>query len=248
MWPTAEAIEHAVAAAGAVRVDNRVVRKASSASRVVGREAGRYRRDASGCERSRSVCRACDKARRSPNHRAEQGSNPTGNARMVRTTTSTSDDTFAERIAANRGIVVKVAGTYARHPDERDDLAQDIVAQLWRAWPRYDASRPFATWMYRIALNVAIGHSRTEARRRSHAATVDTEADDVVDEGADPEHARRVRELRKFIDRQSPLDRALLLLYIDGCLQRDIAEILGLSETNVATKIGRLKLRIRSEI
>jgi RNA polymerase sigma-70 factor, ECF subfamily len=166
---------------------------------------------------------------------------------MGRTTTSTSDD-FAERIAANRGIVVKVAASYARHADERDDLAQEIVTQLWRAWPHYDASRPFATWTYRIALNVAIGHARSEARRRLHAAPADATPDDVADDDADPEHARRVRQLRAFIERQPPLDRALLLLYIDGCLQRDIAEILGLSETNVATKIGRLKRRIRDEI
>jgi RNA polymerase sigma-70 factor (ECF subfamily) len=167
---------------------------------------------------------------------------------MERTTTASTSDAFAERIAANRGIVVKVAGTYARHPDERDDLAQDIVAQLWRAWPRYDASRPFATWMYRIALNVAIGHARSEARRQTHAAPLDATPDEVADDDADPEAARRVRQLRGFIERQPPLDRALLLLYIDGRPQREIAEILGLSETNVATKIGRLKLRIRDEI
>lgn len=167
---------------------------------------------------------------------------------MEQTTTRTADDGFAARIAANRGIVFKVAATYARDPDERDDLAQEIVAQLWRAWPKYDADRPFATWMYRIALNVAIGHARVEARRRSHAAPTDATCDDIADEGADPEAARRVRELRAFIARQAPLDRALLVLYIDGCRQRDIAEIIGLSETNVATKIGRLKLRIRDEI
>jgi RNA polymerase sigma factor (sigma-70 family) len=63
---------------------------------------------------------------------------------------------FAELFEEHRGIVLKVAGTYCRNPADRDDLAQEIAAQLWRALPRYDAERTFSTWMYPIALNVAI--------------------------------------------------------------------------------------------
>ena len=67
---------------------------------------------------------------------------------------------FTELLDRHRGILIKVAAGYAGSPDERADLMQDIVAQLWRAWPACDPARPFSTWMYRIALNVAIGDLR----------------------------------------------------------------------------------------
>ena len=157
-------------------------------------------------------------------------------------------DEFDTLLESHRAIVFKVAGTYCRHPDDRDDLEQEIAAQLWRAWPGYDNSRPFATWMYRIALNIAIGYVRNETLRRQHAVTLDEEVHDVADEsGVDHEVEQRLRLLQDFISRQAPLERALLLLYLDERSQREIAEILGLSETNVSTKIGRLKQRIRQE-
>src|SRR5688572_3697352 len=75
---------------------------------------------------------------------------------MPRTRADAAD--FEARIAAHRGILLKVAASFARDADERADLVQDIALQLWRAWPDYEPGRPFSTWMYRIALNVAIGH------------------------------------------------------------------------------------------
>jgi RNA polymerase sigma factor (sigma-70 family) len=163
--------------------------------------------------------------------------------------TDTMRDEFDGLLESHRAIVFKVAGTYCRHPDDRDDLVQEIAAQLWRAWPGYDSTRPFATWMYRIALNVAIGYVRNESRRRQHAAPLDDELHEIADDsGVDYETEQHLRLLQGFIERQASLDRALLLLYLDERSQREIAEILGLSETNVSTKIGRLKQRIREEL
>ncbi|MCL7714328.1 sigma-70 family RNA polymerase sigma factor [Stenotrophomonas sp. CPCC 101365] len=70
---------------------------------------------------------------------------------------------FTELLQRHRGILLKVAGSYARQREDREDLAQEIAAQLWRAWPGYDPARPFSTWMYRIALNVAISQLRGRA-------------------------------------------------------------------------------------
>lgn len=63
---------------------------------------------------------------------------------------------FARLLQAHHGIVATVAASYCRDPHDRADLAQEIAVQLWRAWPSYDRARTFSTWMYRIALNVAI--------------------------------------------------------------------------------------------
>lgn len=155
---------------------------------------------------------------------------------------------FGERLEAHRGIVFKVANTYCRHRDDRDELAQEIAIQLWRAWPGYDPARRFTTWMYRIALNVAISFVRSDSQRRRHAVPLDEAVHDIADDHAtDHEAEQHLRLLQAFIERQAPMERALLLLYLEDRGQREIGEILGISETNVSTRIGRLKQRIRNE-
>lgn len=159
---------------------------------------------------------------------------------------------FADLLDAHRGIVFKVAHTYCRHPDDRQDLAQEIAAQLWRAWPGYDASRPFTTWMYRIALNVAISQVREVGQRAPHLpidAPLEAHPALAVDDGtAAHEQDARIAALYAVIDRQAPLDRALLLLWLDERSQREIADVLGISESNVSTKLNRLKQRIREQL
>lgn len=154
---------------------------------------------------------------------------------------------FADLLDAHRGILFKVAHGYARTPHEREDLVQDIAVQAWRAFPGYDAERPFSTWLYRVALNVAISQLRSRGHRERHLVSFDEQAHDLADERAgDAAGDPRLATLERFLAACAPLDRALLLLYLDGHGHRDIAEVLGLSETNVATRIGRLKQRIRA--
>jgi RNA polymerase sigma-70 factor (ECF subfamily) len=141
-----------------------------------------------------------------------------------------------------------VAAAYCRNPADREDVAQEIVTQLWRAFPKFDATRTFSTWMYRIALNVAISFVRSNSLRERHTIALD-DTHDVEDSSTAPvEEDERARLLYAFIDRLDSLDRALLLLYLDDHSHRDIAAILGITETNVATKIGRLKQRFAREI
>ena len=172
---------------------------------------------------------------------------------MQTTATMTGDDrqqAFGTLLQRHAGIVFKVANTYARLPEDRADLAQEIAAQLWRAWPKYDPTRSASTWMYRVALNVAISHVREQSVRQRHdAVPLDDDLHDMADSSAtDHENENHLRLLQAFIARQPPLDRALLLLYLDERPQREIAEILGISEANVSTKIGRLKQCLRDDL
>ncbi|MEO5595675.1 MAG: sigma-70 family RNA polymerase sigma factor [Lysobacteraceae bacterium] len=168
---------------------------------------------------------------------------------QVSTMSNIEQHAFGELLQSHRAIVFKVANTYCRHPEDRADLAQEIAAQLWSAWPGYDSTRRFSTWMYRIALNVAISFVRSDSRRQQRMQALDDTLHDVADENAfDHETDQNLRLLQAFIDRQSPIDRALLLLYMEEKSGRQIADILGISESNVSTKIGRLKQRIRDEI
>ena len=166
--------------------------------------------------------------------------------------TNASDDAartrFQTLLAQHRGIVLKVAFSYCRNDADRDDLAQEICTQLWRSFASYDESRTFSTWMYRVALNVAISQVR-----RAHSgkvATMAIDGDEVIQIAAPTtsEPDERIAELSRFIEQLDPLNRALLLLYLEERSYREIAEVLGITETNVATKISRLKQRIREEM
>jgi RNA polymerase sigma-70 factor (ECF subfamily) len=155
---------------------------------------------------------------------------------------------FSELLERHRGIVLKVANTYCRAPWDRDDLAQEIAAQLWRAFPSFDAKRKFSTWMYRIALNVAISFVRSSGIRARHTVQFDESRHDIESpETDDNEDQARIELLHAFLEELDELNRALLLLYLDELSYRDIADVLGITETNVATKISRLKQRFRSK-
>jgi RNA polymerase sigma-70 factor, ECF subfamily len=152
---------------------------------------------------------------------------------------------FSALLEGNRCVIFKVANTYGRGRADVEDLAQEIAAQSWRAFPSYDPARSFSTWLYRIALNVAISWLRAEAPRRQRSVPFEADLhDSTVSDAFDADDGSRI--LRGFIDSQGPLDRALLLLYLEERPNNEIAEILGITATNVTTKINRLKERLRA--
>jgi RNA polymerase sigma factor (sigma-70 family) len=156
---------------------------------------------------------------------------------------------FVARIEQHAGIVRKVAMSYSRTPADRRDLEQEIVAQLWKAWPDYDGSRPYATWMYRVALNVAISIARSQRWQAPEPASLDDDEVALLGDGTDSaEREHGVRELMAFIGALDELNRALILLYLEGQSYVEIADVLGISETNVATKINRAKQTLRARM
>ncbi|HEY9131794.1 MAG TPA: RNA polymerase sigma factor [Dyella sp.] len=155
---------------------------------------------------------------------------------------------FATRLREHRGLIVKVAGIYASTLEDRLDLEQEISVQMWRAFGSYDESKAkFSTWLYRIALNVAISQRR---RRRDDARVEPLEAHHLADlaQDADGEPDERLTALYRFIAALDALNRALILLYLEDRSYAEIAEILGISETNVATKINRIKQKLRGQM
>jgi RNA polymerase sigma-70 factor, ECF subfamily len=154
---------------------------------------------------------------------------------------------FLTLLDEHKKILYKVAASYCRNPEDRRDLEQEIVAQLWRSFDRYDESYKFSTWMYRIALNVAISFYRSESRRSRHTVPAGEAILEIADTREGAETDADLQILRQLIAQLDELDRALILLYLDGNRYDTIAEILGISETNVGTKIGRIKQRLRRD-
>lgn len=154
---------------------------------------------------------------------------------------------FSELLEQHRRILFKVADTYCWHADDRADLIQEMVAQLWRAFGKYDPQRSFTTWMYRVALNVAISFVRSNAKRQRHFVAMDENVRELAEHRGDLRRNDRIDFLCRFVERLDALNRALLLLYLEEHSYREIAAILGISETNVASKINRLKKRVRRD-
>jgi RNA polymerase sigma factor (sigma-70 family) len=158
---------------------------------------------------------------------------------------------FEVLLHEHKRVVFKVAGLYSRTTADRDDLVQEISAQLWRSFGSYDEARAkFSTWLYRIALNVAISQARREYWSESDRfEPLETHHLETVG-GGEPiaEQDERLQALYAFIARLDPLNRALILLYLEDRNYGEMAEILGISETNVATKISRIKQKLRSQM
>jgi RNA polymerase sigma-70 factor (ECF subfamily) len=156
------------------------------------------------------------------------------------------EEIFLRLVDQHRGIIRKVAAGYASSVADQHDLSQEIMLQLWKAYPRYSPERPFSTWMYRIALNVGISFLRRNTRPVRQTVTLDEIDHELPHESTgSPELDERVALLQGVMATLDPLHRALLLLYLDDHSYRDIAAILGITETNVATKLSRLKERLR---
>lgn len=154
-------------------------------------------------------------------------------------------ETFQDRVDEHKRILYKVCNVYCRDRDSREDLAQEIVLQLWRSFGKFDGRCRFSTWMYRIALNVAISFHRSETVRTRH---VFSDEQRLLEAAGEPERqTEEVQLLYEFIAELDPLDRALILLYLDGNNYLEIAQITGISETSVATRISRLKNKMRQE-
>lgn len=143
----------------------------------------------------------------------------------------------------HRAILFKVAAVYAHDAEDRRDLAQDIALQVWRSFASYDASRPFSTWMYRVALNVGLSHAR---RRGERTQPLDEALVDTLGGGTPiDEPDERVAWLMRAIGALPPLDRALVMLHLDELSYAEIASVLGIAESNVGTRLNRIRQRWR---
>ena len=151
-------------------------------------------------------------------------------------------DAFLEMADTHKGILYKIARLYEKDEDDRKDLLQEMLLQLWLSFDKYDGSTRLSTWIYRIALNVAISAYRKQARRR--------EVREPVPEttiGADPETDELLDRLKAYIQELRELDRALLILSLDGNSHIEIADILGITPTNVSTRLSRVRQQLRQK-
>jgi RNA polymerase sigma factor (sigma-70 family) len=153
---------------------------------------------------------------------------------------------FLTLIQNNRAVIHKICQSYCHSPNERDDLAQDIIYHLWKSASSYSPDYKFSTWMYRVALNVAISFYRKNRKTDVTVSLTENPQDmeDHTDETINEVEANRLL-LQQFVEELKELDRALMILYLEDKSYAEIAEIMGITETNVATKISRIKDKLK---
>jgi RNA polymerase sigma-70 factor (ECF subfamily) len=153
------------------------------------------------------------------------------------------DALYAEASAANAAALRRLARGYEADPDRQRDLLQEIYLELWVSLGSFDGRCSLRTWVYRIAHNV--GASHVVRGRRSSSRLVDLESLEArippVDGEAELERRFSAAILLDLIHRLKPLDRQVILLYLEGEAAASIAEVTGITAANVATKIHRIK-------
>lgn len=154
---------------------------------------------------------------------------------------------FISVIQTHKGIIYKIANSYCKDSEDRKDLVQEIIIQLWQSFEKYNNSYKYSTWIYRIALNTAISFYRKESRRIGKSDPISDAILIIANPLTEVESEEKLSLLQKFISELRELDKALMLLYLEAKSYREIAEIIGISETNVATKISRIKTLLKEK-
>ena len=154
---------------------------------------------------------------------------------------------FTNIISTHQGIIFKVCRMYCNDREDSEDLFQEIVLQLWRSYPAFNAQAKVSTWMYRIGLNTAITRLRKNNRKPlTQPLSIEHQnLKDPVPQRMDIEYGE---ELQTAINMLNKLDKALVMLYLDEKSYKEIAEIMGISESNVGVKINRIKKKLQEII
>lgn len=157
-----------------------------------------------------------------------------------------SEQEFIAKIQANQGIIHKVTRMYFSGKADQEDLFQEIVLQLWRAYPRFQGRSKFSTWMYRVALNTAITHFRKDKKTKDNSSL---DENHIQIEGPEHENMNRKEEINQLyaaINHLSATDKAIVLLHLEGYAYKEISEIVGISEVNVRVKMTRIRKKIKN--
>lgn len=158
----------------------------------------------------------------------------------------TNKETFLRLLEEHKGIIIKICNGYCQARDDKEDLSQEIVYNLWKAFASYTPDYKFSTWLYRVALNVAISYYRKEKRSLQYTP-YDENLIVFSEEGNNKELDGNLLLLQQFILELKEIDKSIMLLYLDDKSYHEIAEITGISETNVATRINRIKTNLKSK-
>ena len=152
---------------------------------------------------------------------------------------------FLQNITQNQGIIHKVTRIYCDNEDDRKDLFQEILIQLWKSYDKFREQSKFSTWMYRVAINTAITNFKKEAKSRKKS-DLGKDLYLLADEPYDEEKEEHLKLLYEAINQLTGIEKSITLLYLEDKQYEEISEITGISQNYVRVKMNRIKKKLES--
>lgn len=156
------------------------------------------------------------------------------------------EEKFIQIIQAQQGVLYKVASLYAPTREDREDLVQEMVYQLWKSFDSFEGRSQVSTWIYRVALNVAI-HALRQRQRTIRAIPL-LEKIELVDTSTASPDEERWQKLQAAMEQLSLLERGILMLHLERKSYQEIAEVVGLSVSNIGTRLNRIRAKLKKNV
>jgi RNA polymerase sigma-70 factor (ECF subfamily) len=151
---------------------------------------------------------------------------------------------FIQTVNDHAGIIQNVCRLYGKDEEDRKDLYQEIVLQLWRAFPSFRGESKASTWMYRVALNTAISLFRRQSRQIA-PVPIDQELLNLDQRVVSADADQQMQQFYHAVDQLSLIEKAIVFLYLDDNSYEEIARIAGISQSNVGVKLNRIKGKLK---
>jgi RNA polymerase sigma factor (sigma-70 family) len=153
---------------------------------------------------------------------------------------------FLHSIKENEGIIHKLVNIYAEKDNDQQDLYQEIVYQLWKSHQTFKGNSDISTWIYKVALNTSLSHIKLKKKYTENNSI--QRAEFHVDDTSDNHHENKISEMYQKIRTLNELDKAIIFLFLEGKNHQEIAIIIGLSVSNIGTRINRIKQNLKNKI
>ena len=153
---------------------------------------------------------------------------------------------FLKVFEENIGIVLKISRAYTKTFHDREDLINDIALELWKSFKNFNGDSKISTWIYRVALNTSMNYNRKKKKDSLFSFLNDFKQADNLPWLIEQDDSTESEILYQCIDELNEINKAIILLYLDGNSHDEIADITGISKTNVGTRIGRIKEQIKN--
>ncbi|MDD7524324.1 MAG: sigma-70 family RNA polymerase sigma factor [Alloprevotella sp.] len=147
---------------------------------------------------------------------------------------------FTQLVQEQKSTIYTVCYMFARDKDEAADLFQDVLINLWKGIGKFRNDSEISTWVYRVSLNTCISADRK--KRKMPTTRLDMNIDLFDDDDTD---SRQIQVLRQRIQRLQPLDRAIVLLWLESLSHQEIADIVGLTPKNISVRLTRIRLQLK---
>ena len=151
---------------------------------------------------------------------------------------------FIDQVMDDQGIVHKVCGMYCNNIEDRKDLFQEILINLWKSYPSFRGDSKFSTWMYRVSLNVALQRLR-KATKKKEDATLPADFDEIAYQPEESLPEKELQMMHAAINQLSDVEKAIVMMYLEEIGNEEIAEIMGISQNYVRVKMTRIREKLK---